>query len=150
MSVYYLDTSVLVKLYVREPGTEQMIRLASPGQGHLLAVLSLARVEFRSAIRQRQRAGDVSPEAADGLILTMENHFQGMFLVQLVNEEVIEQAAALLDRHPLRAYDAIQLAGCLALGSRMTERPSFVCSDHRLLHAAEGEGFTALDPTAEP
>ena len=53
-------------------------------------------------------------------------------------------------RHPLRAYDAIQLAGCLALGSRMTERPSFVCSDHRLLRAAEGEGFTALDPAAEP
>jgi predicted nucleic acid-binding protein len=149
LSVYYLDTSVLVKLYVREPGTEQMIGLASPGQGHSLAVLSLARVEFRSAIRQRQRAGDVSQEAAEGLIRMMENHFQGMFLVQLVNEEVIEQAAALLDRHPLRAYDAMQLAGCLALGSRMTERPCFVCSDQRLLRAAEGEGFTTLDPAPE-
>lgn len=149
MSIYYLDTSVLVKLYVREPGTEQMVQLASPGHGHSLAVLSLARVEFRSAIRQRQRAGDVSQETADGLIRMMENHFQGMFLVQLVNEEVIEQAAALLDRYHLRAYDAIQLAGCLALGSRMTERPSFVCSDHRLLRAADSEGFTTLDPSVE-
>ena len=149
MSVYYLDTSVLVKLYIREPGTEQMIGLASTGQGHSLAVLSLARVEFRSAIRQRQRAGDVSHEATDGLIRMMENHFQGMFLVQLVNEEVIEQAAALLDLYPLRAYDAAQLAGCLALGSRMIERPSFVSSDQRLLRAAEGEGFPTLDPGAE-
>jgi predicted nucleic acid-binding protein len=149
LSIYYLDTSVLVKLYIREPGTEQMIRLASAGHGHSLAVLSLARVEFRSAIRQRQRAGDVSQEAAAGLILAMENHFQSIFLVQLVNEEVIEQAAALLDRHPLRAYDALQLAGCLALGSRMTELPSFVCSDQRLLRAAAGEGFGTLDPAVE-
>ncbi len=149
MGVYYLDTSALVKLYVREPGTEQMIRLASPSSGHTLAVLGLARVEFRAAVRQRERTGDVPHDAAEDLLARMENHLQNLYLVQPVMEAVIEEAAALLDRHPLRAYAAVQLAGCLSLRSRLSERPSFVCSDRQLLGAAEQEGLTVLDPAAE-
>ncbi len=139
-----------MKLYVREPGTEQMMRLASPSSGHTLAILGLTRVEFRAAVRQRERTGDVAHEIAEALIARMEQHLQSLYLVQPVTEAVIEEAAALLDRHPLRAYDAVQLAGCLSLRSRLSERPAFGCSDHQLLRAAEQEGLTVLDPTAEP
>ncbi|MEK7408176.1 MAG: type II toxin-antitoxin system VapC family toxin [Acidobacteriota bacterium] len=149
MGAYYLDTSALVKLYVREPGTEQMLRLAHPSSGHTLAILGLARVEFRAALRLRERTGDVPHEAAEGLIARMESHLQSLYLVQPVTEQVVEEAAALLDRHPLRAYDAVQLAGCLSLRARLRERPSFVCSDQQLLRAAEREGLTVLDPAAE-
>jgi predicted nucleic acid-binding protein len=149
LGIYYLDTSALVKLYVREPGTQQMIQLASPLSGHTLAILALARVEFRAAVRQRERTGDVSHDAAETLIARMENHLQSLYLLQPVTEAVVEEAAALLDRHPLRAYDAVQLAGCLSLRSRLSERPSFVCSDRQLLRAADHEGLTVLDPAAE-
>ena len=149
MGVYYLDTSVLVKLYVREPGTEQMIRLASPSSGHTLAILGLARVEFRAAVRQRERTRDVPHDAAEALIARMEKHLQSLYLVQLVTDAVVEEAAALVDRHPLRAYDAVQLAGCLSLRSRLGESPSFVCSDRQLLRAAEHEGLAVLDPASE-
>jgi len=148
LGVYYLDTSVLVKFYVREPGTERMMLLASPSSGHTLAILGLARVEFRAAVRLRERTGDVRHDSAQALIARMEQHLQSLYLVQPVTEAVIEEAAALLDRHPLRAYDAVQLAGCLLLRSRLKERPSFACSDHRLLHAAEQEGLTVLDPAS--
>lgn len=149
MGVYYLDTSALVKLYVREPGTDQMIRLASPSRGHTLAILSLARVEFRASVRRRERTGDVPRDAAEALIAKMESHVHGLYLVQPVTEAVVEEAAALLDRYPLRAYDAVQLAGCLSLRSRLSELPSFVCSDRQLLSAAEHERLTVLNPAAE-
>jgi predicted nucleic acid-binding protein len=149
LGLYYLDTSALVKLYVREPGTERMIRLVNVASGHTLAVLSLARVEFRAAVRQRERYGDIPREAADTLIARMEKHLQGLYVVQLVTEAVVDEAAVLLDRHPLRAYDAVQLAGCLSLRAKLSESPSFVCSDRQLLGAAEREGLTVLDPAAE-
>jgi predicted nucleic acid-binding protein len=148
LGAFYLDTSALVKLYVQEPGTERMLRLAEPSGGHTLAVLSLARVEFRAAVRQRERNGDLPHDAAEALSARMDSHLQNLYLIQLVTEAVVEEAAALLDRHPLRAYDAMQLAGCLAL--RSSERPSFVCSDRRLSRAAEQEGLAVLDPAIEP
>lgn len=150
MALYYLDTSALVKLYVREPGTDQMIRLASTSSGHTLSVISLARVEFRAAVRKRERTGDVPHEMAEALIARMERHWPDLYLVQPVTEAVVEEAAALLDRHPLKAYDAMQLAGCLSLRSRLPERPSFVCSDRQLLRAAQAEGLTAVNPVASP
>ena len=149
MSVYYLDTSALVKLYVREPGTEQMLRLADPAGGHALALLGLTRVEFRSAVRQRERAGDVAEDIADNLIDSMDEHLANFFLVQPLTDLVIEEAAALLDRHALKAYDAVQLAGCIMLRARLGRHATFVCSDRQLVRAAEDEGMTVLDPSVE-
>lgn len=149
MSLYYLDTSALVKLYVREPGTERMIRLVNPSSGHTFSVLALTRLEFRAAVRQRERKGNVGHEEAEAAITKLEEHLQRFYLVQLVTESVIEEAAALLDRHALRAYDAVQLAGCLTLRTQRGESLSFVCSDHQLLNAAEEEGLAVFDPVRE-
>ena len=134
---------------MREIGTEQIVRLASPAAGPRLAVLALARVEFRAAVRQRERKGDVSHDTAQTLIARIEEHFQNLYLIQLVTEAVLEEASALLDRHALRAYDAMQLAGCLALRANQSESPSFVCCDRQLVRAAEVEGLPVFDPVAE-
>lgn len=147
MGLYYLDTSALVKLYVREAGTERMIQLASRSSGHKIALLGLTRVEFRSALRRRERAGDLGPDEAADAIARMEGHLQSLYLVQPVSEAVIEEAGALVDRHNLRAYDALQLAGCLSIRSRrVPDGPTFVCSDRELLDAAGREGLPVLDP----
>ena len=149
MGVFYLDTSALVKLYVREPGTEQMLRLADPAGGHTLALLGLTRVEFRSAVRQRERAGDLAHDIAARLIDSLEEHLANFFVVQPLTDLVIQEAAALLDRHALRAYDAVQLAGCLMLRARLGRHATFVCSDRQLAKAAEDEGMKVLDPSVE-
>ena len=148
MSYLYTDTSAFVKLYVREPGTDEMLRLASPSSGHTIYVLGLTRVEFRSAVRARACQGDLTVQTADALILRMEQHMRSLFRIQLVTDAVLEEAGALLDRHPLRAYDAIQLAGCRALQSLLGEAVSFVCCDLKLLEAAKAEQVPVIDPTA--
>ena len=151
MVVYYLDTSALVKLYVREPGTDRMLRLAGLAEGHTLVVLALARVEFRSAVRRRERAGDIPPESASELIGKLEDHWEKRYVIQPVTGAVMEEATALLDRQPLRAYDAVQLAGCLVLRATLgVGVPWFVCSDPELLETARAEGVSVLDPVASP
>ncbi|MGH9533039.1 MAG: type II toxin-antitoxin system VapC family toxin [Terriglobales bacterium] len=147
MGLYYLETSALVKLYVREPGTQVMLRLTDRAAGHRLALLAMTRVEFRSAVRRREREGDLSQALADRLLDLFEQHAQNRFLSQPVSDPVLGRASALLDQYALRAYDAVQLAGCLVLRDSFgKEQPVFVCADAQLLEAARLEGLAALNP----
>jgi len=63
---------------------------------------------------------------------------------------VIQETAALLDRHALRAYDAVQLAGCIMLRARLERHATFVCSDRQLLKADEDEGIDGARRPARP
>ncbi len=54
---------------------------------------------------------------------------------------VLQRAQRLLETHPLRSADSLQLAAALVLVSDRPERVSFVTLDDRLAEAAEREGF---------
>jgi predicted nucleic acid-binding protein len=147
LALYYLETSALVKLYVRETGTDRLLQLASNAVENRFAVLTLSQVEVRSAIRRREREGDISPKLAGLVLDRFQQHLEDRFLRQALTDSVLDGASELLDRYALRAYDAIQLAGCLALKITVgTESPIFVCSDRQLLEAARSEQLSTLDP----
>ena len=149
MALYYLETSALVKLYVYETGTERLLGLTASDAGHRFAILSLAQVEFRAAIRRRQRGGEIPDNAADELIESFRRHAEGKFLIQSFSDSLLDVASALIDSYPLRAYDAAQLAGYLVLRSISgTEEPTFVCADKVLLATASNEGCPVLDPSS--
>jgi predicted nucleic acid-binding protein len=149
LALYYLETSALVKLYVYEAGTDRLLGLAASDAGHRFAILSLAQVEFRAAIRGRQRRGEISDIAADQLIQAFLRHAEGKFLIQPCADSLLDVASALIDSYPLRGYDAAQLAGYLVLRSISgTEEPTFVCCDKVLLSAARNEGCPILDPSS--
>jgi uncharacterized protein len=149
LGLYYLETSALVKLYVEEPGTRHLLQLAGSAAGNQLALLSLSQIEFRSAIRRRERAGEISRSSAQQMLVSFQRHLEGRFLRQAVTDAVLDLAGALVDRYALRAYDAVQLAGYLALRSASPGAvPIFVCSDRALLVAAQSEAGEVLDPTA--
>lgn len=149
MPLYYLDTSALVKLYVLEPGTDRLLQLASNLSENRLVVLALSPVEVRSAIRRRERAGDIDPDTASLILDELQKHLESKFLRQPLNDTVLDGALEMIDRYALRAYDAVQLAGCLALKiTTGTELPTFVCSDQQLVVAARSELLPVLDPCA--
>jgi uncharacterized protein len=143
---YFLDTSALVKLYVQEPGTERLLSLVSVQPENRLAVLPISVVELRSAIRRRQRAGDIGADAVTAILETVQSHMQTRFIRQAINDSVIDTALDMIDRYALRAYDAIQLAGCLSLCAITAEGFTFVCSDQRLVEAARSEQLKVLNP----
>ncbi len=127
-----------------------MVRLADSASERTLAVISLTRVEFRAAVRQRERLQDLDSSTAASLVARMESHVQTLYLVQPITEAALDEASSLLDRHPLRAYGALQLAGCLTMRARLQTTISFVCSDRVLFQAAQNEGLVTIDTAAQP
>ncbi|HEX4209605.1 MAG TPA: type II toxin-antitoxin system VapC family toxin, partial [Candidatus Binataceae bacterium] len=117
MALYFLETSALVKLYVWEPGTDRLLPLVNAGPENRFAVVTISAVEARSALRRRQRAGDIDQNTADTLLDALQKHLETLFVQQPINDAVLGRATEMIDRYPLRAYDAIQLAGCLVLRS---------------------------------
>ena len=102
MALYYLETSALVKLYVREPGTDRLLKLATTPAAHQFAILAIAQAELYSAVRRRERAGDLDEGLATRLLRKFDAHSRTMFLRQAVSDPVIDLACGLIDRHPLR------------------------------------------------
>jgi len=61
-----------------------------------------------------------------GLILDrFQQHIEARFLRQALADAVLDGASEMIDRYALRAYDAIQLAGCLALKTATGAEPRF-------------------------
>ena len=148
MALYYLDTSALVKLYVQERGTARLLEIASNVTENRLTLLAITPVEARSAVRRRERAGDIDRITAGDILDRMQKHLETKFIRQAVNELVLDGALEMIDRYALRAYDAVQLSGCLTLKTVGAEAPTFVCSDQQLLDAARSELLDVLDPCA--
>lgn len=146
MSSYFLDTSALAKLYVREAGTDKMLELVAQAETNLI-ILSLSRVELRAAVQRRVRSRDLSKENASAALTAFNDHLGTVYIVQQVTEALIEKAQGLIDKHDLRAYDSIQLAACLTLPMQDSQdRATFTCADSRLVAAAAKEGWPVLNP----
>ena len=70
-------------------------------------------------------------------------------MVERFSDFLLDVASMLIDRHGIKAYDAMQLAGYLTLRARLgIDTPIFVCADRKLLDAAEREASPILDPSA--
>lgn len=148
MALYYLETSALVKLYVQESGTQRLLQLVRTANGSRFAVLSLSQVEFSSAIRRRQRAGDIDEKIAGLVLDRFQRHMETKFLRQPLAEPVLDNACEMVERYFLRAYDAVHLSACLALKAASgPEMPTFVSADRELLQAAVSEQLPVFDPT---
>lgn len=147
--LYYLETSALVKLYVREPGTDRLVQLVSNSSENRFAVLALSPIEARSAIRRRERAGDINSQIAAMILDRLQQQMESRFVRQALDDTVMGTASEMIDRYALRAYDAMQLAGCLAFSPRLgAESPTFISCDQQLLEAARSELLAVLDPSA--
>jgi predicted nucleic acid-binding protein len=136
----------VVKLYADEPGSDAIRALVQP------VVSVLARVEVVAALWRKVRVGEL--DQGDGAILVTafesdwygEEPGTGRFAAVAVTGDVLGRAAGLLERHPLRAYDSLQLASAVeARRAGVVER--FACFDRSLSAAARAEGFT-LVPSA--
>ena len=112
VSFYFLEATAFVKLFVRGPGTEALIRLMEAVEDNRKLISAATPLEVYAAIRRRERAGDIAPaDAAAALeILRLE---AARMVQQPLNPAVLEMARQLLDRTTLRWPSAFQLAAAL-------------------------------------
>jgi predicted nucleic acid-binding protein len=147
VATYYFDTSALLKLYIEERGTDQVISIAESlvaGNTDNIVILDVTLVESRSAVRRREREGDIPTREANQIIERIGEDRSSLYLVEPASS-VTEEAARLIDSHPLRALDALQLGG-LTVRRSTPPPPTFVCADERLCHAANVEGLATINP----
>jgi len=141
--VRYWDTSALVPLVLEEASSEGCRDLLREDRS--IAVWALTRTEMVSAVRRKQRYGELDRSAA-AQALRRVRRLEASWTEVDALEPVRDRADRLLGVHGLRAADALQLAAALAL---CLERPTgwgFVTLDDRLAAAAAAEGFEVHSP----
>lgn len=150
MNCYFLEATAFAKLFVREPGTDALIRLLESVEDNRKLIAASTPLEIYAALRRKERAGAISPQDTQAAleILRME---AARMVQEPLNPAVLESARQLVDRTSLRWTEALQLAAALVAremfhGTEIT----FVSSAATLLEAAKIEGFPVLDPVHEP
>jgi predicted nucleic acid-binding protein len=151
LTAFYADTSVLLKLHVQEQGSSWFQTLVnSPGTSITTTELSI--VEVHSAFSRLVREGRLTKTEYQELTTDLKDMCESRYTLIEVSTLVIDIACELLERHPLRAYDAIHLATTIFANQGLisTAKPglTFLSADLRLLTAAIAEGLTVLNPAA--
>ena len=129
----YLDTSVLVKLYTREPDSAECERVVA---GHRIVCSELLYAELWSALLAKERNGVLSPGHRGRVWQLFELHLLED-IVRLVDLDgfVVREAAEIMAQvHPmvpLRTLDALHLATFSGLDAG----PLF-STDKRMIDAA--------------
>lgn len=134
----FWDTSALVPLLVEE-ATSSFCRDRLREDPHV-AVWMFTRTEINSALRRRQRAGELA--ASDTrLVLERLSYLEDSWTEVSAVVPVRDRADRLLAVHPLRAADALQLAAALLLVQERPKGFGFITGHDRLATAADAEGF---------
>jgi predicted nucleic acid-binding protein len=136
----FADSSAVVKLYVDEESSDAVRGWPDP-----VVVAAVTEVEVCSALWRKQR---LAQKAAGDTRLVVESFrrdlgaFEGSvpLLPVVLTPAILDRATALVARHPLRAYDAIQLATAMEVREVVPVR-EFLAFDRTLCSAAAGEGF---------
>jgi len=137
----YLDTSALVKRYVRERGSKEILRLCDSLE--VIVISSVGYAEVLSAFCRKLREGALTESACDRLIREFNDDWRS-FARMVVSDQLNELTAMLLRRYRLRGLDAIHLASALKARPAGREVFVFATADARLLRAARSEGINTF------
>lgn len=133
MTVYYVDSSVLLKRVVieAESAVVRVLLRESNAAGHLLTASSLAWLEVWRALRRGGAAHvpSVARRAMSGI-------------AEFALSDAVLVRARGVGAHRLRSLDAIHLASALAVGA-----DHLVTYDDRLADSARNAGISVLSPS---
>ena len=136
--IVYLDASALVKRYVAETGTQEVVNLLQ--RASVVGTANITKVEVSAALAKSVRAGVLSPENAQ---LALRNFYEDWrFLERLhVVDLVVSRASTLAWEEGLRGYDATHLA-CALVWQEMLDEPVVMATfDRQLWEAARRMGM---------
>jgi len=142
MKFYFIDTSALVKRYHSEKGTEVMDRIFSE-EDKAIVISSICITEMVSAMNRKKEEKVISKEDLDAALSQFFHDAIKDFLILELDDGHIKDSIVLVLKRSLRTLDALQLA--VAIGLKEL-KPVFVCSDKKLVSAAENEGIEAINP----
>lgn len=153
MSVYFLDSSAILKRYLDEVGSEWVRQTVAAENRHRLVISQITMVEVNSGFSRRKREGRISERTASMMRLLLDRHAVREYEIVGFTRAISQTAVLLVEHHPLRAYDAVQLASALFINQQLPvvarSQFMFVSADVRLLNVASEVGLQALNPTTQ-
>lgn len=137
----FWDSSALIPLFVVESSTALVRRWLEEDAD--VVVWALTRVELLSAIARRRRERH---DLATRLASARRNALAASerWLEVSAIDAVRHRAERVVELHPLRAADALQIAAALVAARDDPATLRFVTLDDRQAEAAEQEGFRVL------
>ena len=154
MTIYFLDSSAVVKRYAVETGTTWVSQLCDPANRHTLLIASVTLVEVAAAFAAKRRSQEMTTEAYSRGMQDFIRDAAAQYRVLGVDQQVIALGVTLTTRQKLRGYDAVQLAVALIVNAALVGQQitplTFVCADRDLLTAASNEGLPTVNPNSYP
>jgi predicted nucleic acid-binding protein len=141
---HFVDTSALLKRYVREPGSEALAErcFADPETEIFVSVLAYA--ETYAALGRLMRDGALTAAEHQAILASFERDWTGFVRVEF-GAPVRRRVPALARDHALRGANLVQLASAAYLRAQ-NALDLFVACDLRLANAAVGEALPLFNP----
>jgi hypothetical protein len=136
--VAYWDSSALIPLCVPQP---QSIRAIALYENYEVVTWWVTKVEMISGLTRLDRMGQISH---DQFLLgkQLAGEIEQDWIPVGSSASIAQSACALLEAHPLRAADALQLAAAFEASDRKPRGYVFVTADQRQAKAARQSGFS--------
>jgi hypothetical protein len=159
MSIYYFDSSAIVKLYITEQGSSWIEQIAQPRktneEAERLVVFALIGIaETAAAIARHYRRGFLTAKMRQQLYHQFMRDHPKRFTTLAITDDIVLKAADLTQGYMLRGYDAVHLATALSydqlLKSETGEGLTFVTADEVLFRAAKSAGLIVENPNNYP
>jgi predicted nucleic acid-binding protein len=152
LDVYFLDSSALIKRYVIETGSAWVTNLIEPTTGNRVFVARITAVEVVSAIKRRERSGNLNASDAIASLSRFRQEIARNYRSVDISAKLVSRAMNLAETHALRRYDAVQLAAALEISDQTKSAglssPMLISADLALNVAAVAEGLSVDDPNS--
>ncbi len=137
--ITYVDTSVVVKLVIDEPGSRQSEAIWDNADA--LAASKLGYVAVRAALAAANRARRLVGVRHAQAVMAVDALWDQLSVLE-VTDDLVVHAAELAERHRLRGYDAVHLGSALLVGAEI-----MASADRDLCRAAAEAGLHVANPT---
>lgn len=136
--ILYLDASAIVKRYVSEPGSREVLALT--GAALVVATAIVSRAEVAAALARAVRLAVIG--AAGGRRAQQRFAEEWVDFVRVpATEALVARAETLAWSHALRGYDAMHLAAALTWQEVVGAEVVLATYDHQLWSAGAAAGL---------
>jgi predicted nucleic acid-binding protein len=138
--ILYIDASALVKRYIAERDSKEVIELTAKAE--IVATSVISRAELAAALARAARLGAVDYNGARQAQRRFSREWPDLARVP-ITEALVSRAEALAWDYALRGYDAVQLASALTWWESIGEAVVLATFDRQLWEAALEAGLQA-------
>ena len=141
--ILYLDASALVKEFVEERGSDEVVGIVA--RAAMIGTALISRAEVAAALGKAVRMGVVEREEGFANLQAFRDEWFDFVRLD-ITDELVARADEYAWQFGLRGYDAIHLAAASSWQDALGQRVMLATFDKTLWEAAKQTGLTVYPP----